>query len=103
MKLTKRQELIYYLESHSGIPFAATCGSVLTAGEVGEHELVQAVDMLYRINDVLRARVRTRDGITEQEIGEYKEKTADVRHFDTDAEMERYAKDISAGGMDPHA
>ena len=91
MKLTKPQKQIYNMESLMNDSVSCICGSMLLKTEKTVSEMQEAVNVIYRINDALRLRIK-KDGkdITQHLIG-YEETTVPVLYFNNTSEMYAYA------------
>lgn len=94
-ELTDFQKTIYGADA-SGIGQMMTLtGSVILPSTAYEFELQRAVNEVFRLNDMLRARFVEKDGTVYQEIKPFAEQRFDVLTFDSKEEMQAWAEEYA--------
>ncbi len=100
MNLTKPQKLIYNMEKFAGGAISVICGCMLINGRKNIQQLIDAAHKIYRLNDALNIRIfETGNGVY-QKVCEYKEQAINVLHFNTKAELDKFAEDYTKIPLD---
>ncbi|MBR6647471.1 MAG: hypothetical protein IKL09_08150, partial [Clostridia bacterium] len=91
MKLTKPQKQIFNMESFLNDSVSCICGSMLLKTEKTVSEMQEAVNVIYRINDALRLRIKKDGKKITQHLIDNEEITVPVIYFNSTSELYVYA------------
>ena len=96
MHLSKPQKSIYNMDRFIGGSSANICSSMLYSGNINIDLVQDAVNELFRLNDVLRTRLKEVSGDITQNISEFKKRNFEIIKFNNIDEFSDYVKLDSA-------
>ena len=98
--LTGPQLLMYALQTqHEGVACTMCC-RLLMDGQRPPEELQEHINTLFRLNDALRTRIVTVDGVPKQYIEDYRPQTFRVLRFETVEELDAFGNEEALRRLD---
>lgn len=92
VRLTAQQKAIWNLEKFIGGSSCNILGSPIFIEKYPPEKIKEAIREHYRINDVLRMRIKNDDGILSLYLSDYEPDNVEILYFKNLAEMDEYAE-----------